>query len=79
MAGIDNDLEIVIQFLADVAAEFSGEDALRMGVEAGNAEVDFALAVEDANFRLLRRRAPFKGLALPKVGNWSCLEPEWII
>ena len=24
-------------------------------------------------------RAPFKGLALPKVGNWSCLEPEWII
>src|SRR4029077_8016744 len=46
---IDDDLEIVVEFLTDVAPELAGNDSRRIGVEALDAEIDFMLTVENTD------------------------------
>jgi hypothetical protein len=50
-----------------------------MGIEAGDPEVYFVLVVENTDLGLFSRGLSFKGFSLQKVGNWSGLQPEWII
>ena len=50
-----------------------------MGIEAGNAEIDFMLGVENADFGFLCRRLPLKRLSLPKVGNRGGLLPQEVV
>ena len=61
---VDEDFEIVIQLLADVAPQLGGDDRLGIGIEAGDAEIHFVLCVEDTDFRFFSRRLPFIGLSL---------------
>src|SRR5215470_8809730 len=50
MGGVNDDLEIVVQLLAHVAPQFGCNDALRIGVGTRYAEVDFVLAIKNADF-----------------------------
>src|SRR5216683_6838038 len=76
---VDDDLEVVIQFLADIPSQFGCNNPFRIRVKARNAEIDFMLAVEDADFGFLGRCLPLKWLALQKVGNRAGLLPCGII
>jgi hypothetical protein len=76
---INDDFEIVVQFLAHIAAKFGRDDPLRIGIEARDAKVDRVLGVNDPNFGLFRRWLPLKGLALRKVVDWNRLLPKGIV
>src|SRR5207245_10846429 len=66
---VDDDFEVVVQFLTDVPPQFSGDNPLGMGIEAGNAEIEFMLGVENADFGFVCGRLPLKRLSLPKCGD----------
>ena len=79
MRGIDDDLEVVVEFLADVPAQFGGNNSIGIGVEATDAEIDFMFAVKNPDLGFLGRRLAFKGFSLEKVvDGWGHL-PERII
>lgn len=79
MGRVDDDLEVVVQLLTDVPAQLRRHDSLGIGVEAGDAEIDFVLGVKNTDFRHFRRGLPLITLALDEVVNRNGLEPEWII
>jgi hypothetical protein len=68
MGRVDDDFEIVVQFLADVASQFRRDDPFWIGVEANHAKVDIVLIIENTNYGFLGRRLPFKRLSLQKIG-----------
>jgi hypothetical protein len=70
VVGIDQNLEVIIQILADVTAQFGGNDTRGFGVIAMNPKKDGISDVEDAYFCLFCCRFTFVGLPLPKIGDW---------
>jgi hypothetical protein len=79
MSRVNDDLKVIVQFLADIPAQLGGDDAFGIGIEAGDAEIDVMLAVENANLRFFSRSLSLKGLSLAKVGNRRGLLPDGII
>ena len=60
---------MIVEILADVAAEFGGNDFRGFAVETVDAEMDLMLGVQDSNFGFLRGRLAFAGLFLKKIGD----------
>ena len=79
MRRIDNDFEIVIEFLADIPAEFGRYDSFWLGVQAGDAKVNLVLGIQDADFSLLGRSLSLEWFTLQEVLDGSGLLPEGII
>src|SRR5258708_20871898 len=79
VGGVDDDLKVVIQFLTDIPAQLCGHDPFGIGVEASDAEVDFVLVIENADFGPFSWSLSFVRLALQEVRNRSGLRPDWII
>src|SRR5437667_3721705 len=79
MRRVNDDLEVIVQFLTDIAPQFGRDDPFRIRVEARNAEIDFMLAVENADFGFFSRGLPLKGFPLQKVVNRTGLLPDGIV
>ena len=79
MGRVNDDLKVIIQLLTDITPQFGRDDPLRIRVEARNAEIDFMLAVENADFGFFSRGLPLKGFPLQKVVNRTGLLPDGIV
>jgi hypothetical protein len=66
---IDQDFEVVIQFLAHIAAQFCRDDPGRLRVIAVDSEIDRVTRIEYSYLSFLRRRLTFVGLSLPKISD----------
>src|SRR5205807_3246307 len=69
MAGIDDDLEIIIQFLGKVAAELSGDRAACSRIMTRDADIDFIPRIQQPHFGSLGRWLAFVGLSLLEICN----------
>src|SRR5260370_16779606 len=67
MIRVDENLEVVIQILANIAAEFAGDDARRIRIEALNAKINGASRVQNPHFCFLSRWLALERLPLTKV------------
>src|SRR5258708_29732894 len=76
---VDENLEVIIQVLTNIAAQFGGGDARRLRLMAINPEIDGMSGVDNAYFRFLRWRLTFVRLALPKISNGFGRLPNGII
>ena len=64
MIRINQDLEVIIQVLADIAPQLGGHDFARVGIVAMNSKVDGVPRVENSHFRPLRGGLAFVRLLL---------------
>src|SRR5262249_9200944 len=76
---INDDFKVIIEFLADISPQLSGNDAGGVGVEAGDSKEPGAPGVEDTHLRSLRRLLSLKGFSLQESPNWSRLPPKRIV
>src|ERR1700719_1281560 len=76
---IDQDFEVVIQFLADIPAQFRRGDPGCLRVIAMNSEIHCVARIEYSYLGLLRRRLTFIRLSLPKVSDRGSQLPEWVV
>jgi hypothetical protein len=76
---IDQNFKVVIQFLADIPAQFRRDDPGRLRVIAMNSEIHCVARIEYSYLSFLRRRLTFIRLSLPKVSDWGSQLPEWIV
>ena len=76
---VDDDLEVVIQFLTDVPPQLGGHNPVGIGVETSDAEGDLVFVVNNTDLGSFSRGLPFIGLTLQEVGNWIGLLPKRII
>jgi hypothetical protein len=60
---------MIVEILANVAAEFGGNDFRGLAVEAMDTEIDLVPGIQDSNFGLLRRRLAFVRFFLKKTGD----------
>src|ERR1700688_4740469 len=76
---IDQDFEVVIQFLADIPAQFRRDDPGCLRVIATNPEIHCVARIEYSDLGLLRSGLTFIRLSLPKVSYWGSQLPEWVV
>jgi hypothetical protein len=69
MVRIDEDFEMIIQVLTDIAPKLGGDDPRGLSIKTMNSEVDGMRGIEDANLRFLGRWFTFAGFPLTKVGD----------
>ena len=79
MPGIDDDFEIVVEFLAHIAAELRGDRSRRYRIMTDDAEVNLGPRIEHSYFRSLCRGLAFVGLSLLEIRNRASLLPERIV
>jgi len=77
--GVDDDFEVVVQMLGDIATQFGGDDLLWFGVKTRNSEINGVLCIENANFSAFRWLLAFVGFALQKIRDGSGLLPQRIV
>ena len=79
MRQVDDDLEVVVQFLTDVPTQLGRHNVAWIGVEAMNAEVHIVFVIENTDFGLLRGCLSFERLPLQKIGNRASHLPLGIV
>jgi hypothetical protein len=67
VVGIDQDFEVVVQLLADVAAQFGCNDPGGLRVKTMNPKIDSTACVENPNFRFFSGGFSFVRLSLVKI------------
>ena len=67
MGFVDQNLEVIIQVLIHIAAQFRRDDPGGFRVVAMNSKIDGRPGEENVNLRLFRRRLAFVRLALTKI------------
>jgi hypothetical protein len=70
---------VVVEVLADVAAEFAGYDFAWFAVVTVDTEINLVPGVQDSNFGFLRGRLTFAGLLLKKIGDGNGRLPERVV
>ena len=79
MRRVNDDLEVIVQFLTDIAPQFGCDNPFRIRVKTRNAEIDFMLAIENADFTFFSGALPLERFPLQKVVNRSGMLPDGII
>src|SRR5215469_15722566 len=79
MCRVDDDLEVVVQFLGDIPAQLPGDNLAWIRIKAKNSEINIMLVIENANFGLFRWRLPFEWLPLQEICDWTCHLPCGIV
>src|SRR5215469_15006020 len=79
VTGVDDYLEVVIQFLADIPPKFSRYDSCRVGIGTSYTKVNVVPAIEYPYFGPLGRWLAFEGLPLQEVVDGSRLLPKGIV
>src|SRR5438876_4730305 len=79
MIRIDENLEVVIQILANIAAEFPGDDARRIRIETMNAKIDGVSRVQNPHFCFLSRWLALERFPLTKIRDRFCQLPKRIV
>src|SRR5215471_11017247 len=65
---IDDDLEVIVQFLADVSSQLRGHDTGGVRIEAGDSKENCGSGVKGSNLRLFGRFLSLKWLSLRERG-----------
>src|ERR1044071_5226239 len=79
MGRVNDDFEIVVQLLGNIAPQFCSNDSACLRVEALDPEIDLSFGVHNTNFSSFGRRPSLERLPLQEVRDRSGLAPDGII
>ena len=77
--GVDDDFEIVVQFLGHITPQLGRDDPFWVRVEARDTEIDLVPVVQGADLGFFSGCLSFKWLPLQKLGNRRGLLPCGIV
>ena len=78
VVGGDQNSEIVIDAEVSIAAQFSGDNLLRLRIKALYSKVKVAAVIQDSEFCLFGGRLPLKRFTLTKVTDEACVLPTCV-